>query len=133
MPNRGIAILGESGYRALHAWVAKHLGKPQKCDVCGTTEKKRYHWANISQEYKKDLSDWRRMCVVFHQRGFEEKRDFSGFANETCKMGHFLTEDNLYTSPDGFMECRECRKIGHKKSNAKSNPLRSKPLTPNKE
>lgn len=34
-------------YRTLHQWVAKNLGKPQECWHCGTTEVKRYEWANI--------------------------------------------------------------------------------------
>lgn len=54
------------GKTALHSWVKKNLGKPKKCSVCGTTDAKLYDWANISQEYKRDLSDWKRMCRKCH-------------------------------------------------------------------
>lgn len=55
------------GYFALHTYIAKHLGKPKKCSICGTQDPhKRYHWANKSGEYKRDFSDWIRLCVKCH-------------------------------------------------------------------
>ncbi len=53
-------------YDALHDWVRKHLGKPSKCDFCGTTEAKRFEWANKTGEYKRELSDWLRLCKSCH-------------------------------------------------------------------
>lgn len=58
----------KASYHAMHAWVARHRGKPQKCEHCGTTEKKMYHWANKSHEYKRDLNDWIRLCRPCHSR-----------------------------------------------------------------
>lgn len=56
------------GYRGLHLWVSKHLGKPRTCVQCGisTLGARQYHWANISGQYKRDLNDWQRMCVKCH-------------------------------------------------------------------
>lgn len=54
------------GYSGVHIWIKKVLGKPQECQYCGTTEKKMYHWANISQEYRREVSDWARLCVPCH-------------------------------------------------------------------
>ena len=51
----------------LHNWVKKNLGKPQSCDFCGTKEDRMYHWANKSGEYKKELTDWLRLCVPCHK------------------------------------------------------------------
>jgi len=51
----------------LHNWVKKNLGKPNKCDICGTEENRVYHWSNISGGYKKDLNDWQRCCVPCHK------------------------------------------------------------------
>jgi len=31
-----------------------------------------------------------------------------------CKHGHQLTDDNVYTSPDGERQCRTCRAIRDK-------------------
>lgn len=55
------------GYSALHRWVVSKLGKPNYCAYCHCEDKKRYHWANISHCYKRDLSDWIRLCVSCHK------------------------------------------------------------------
>ena len=55
------------GYEALHTWVSRRLGKPNHCAVCQTTEAKRFAWANISHSYKRDLSDWIRLCYSCHK------------------------------------------------------------------
>ena len=93
----------DSWYRALHLWVERQLGKPNKCVECGSTESKRYHWANISGAYHKELSDWRRLCVRCH---FLEK-------NPThCARGHKRSPENTYVGPsDGFRICLECKRF----------------------
>lgn len=62
------------GYYPLHSWIKRKLGKPDHCDnlQCIYPRKdkrskimlipKRYVWANISGEYKRDLSDWHQLC-----------------------------------------------------------------------
>ena len=58
---------GVNEYRNLHKWVAKQLGKPEMCSECGKVGSGRQmHWANISKEYKKDINDWKRLCVKCH-------------------------------------------------------------------
>lgn len=54
------------GYEALHEWVEKQLGKERCCDFCGTTTAKKYDWSNRSGMYRRDLSDWQRLCVKCH-------------------------------------------------------------------
>lgn len=56
------------GRPALHNWVQKHLGKPIKCDHCKTIKAKQYDWANKSQKYKRQLSDWIRLCRSCHAK-----------------------------------------------------------------
>jgi len=56
------------GYHPLHAWVSRKLGKPSFCEICKKSDKKNYEWANISGEYKRDLSDWKRLCVSCHMK-----------------------------------------------------------------
>lgn len=63
----------EVGYWGVHHWVTKMLGQPSYCAYCQCNDKKYYHWANISHAYKRDLSDWVRLCVKCHShydRGF---------------------------------------------------------------
>lgn len=55
-------------YSGLHHWIAKELGKPDKCEHCGILEKgHKIHWANKSQEYKRELDDWLRLCAKCHK------------------------------------------------------------------
>lgn len=58
----------------IHDWVYRYRGSPKKCEDCGTTKKKWYHWANISGEYKRDLKDWKRLCVPCHNK-FDKGRN----------------------------------------------------------
>ena len=57
----------DASLAAKHAWVKRRLGRPSKCEKCGTAEKRMYHWANISGEYKRSLDDWIRLCVPCHK------------------------------------------------------------------
>ena len=53
-------------YHAIHKWVIRYLGQPNECENCGTTDAAAFDWANISGEYRRDLSDWARLCRSCH-------------------------------------------------------------------
>jgi hypothetical protein len=55
-------------YRNLHHWIESILGKPGKCTNCGRDGLvgRRIHWSNKSGLYKKDVSDWVRLCARCH-------------------------------------------------------------------
>lgn len=55
-------------YSAVHAWIRKVLGKPNKCSKCGfaSANNRQFHWHNISNEYKRDVIDWQRLCATCH-------------------------------------------------------------------
>lgn len=55
-------------YEGLHDWVYRVLGRPQKCEMCGTTKKRMYHWANKGHTYKRAIKDWIRVCVPCHRK-----------------------------------------------------------------
>jgi hypothetical protein len=55
----------KAGYAALHYRVEKTRGKPLCCEVCETTNAKRYEWANINGNYA-DIDDYVRMCKSCH-------------------------------------------------------------------
>lgn len=60
-------------YRSLHLWVESKLGKPNLCKFCGKTEGK-IEWSNISGKYKKDITDWQRLCTKCHRQfDFKDK------------------------------------------------------------
>ena len=52
----------------LHDWVERNLGKAKEgiCIKCNSD--KNLQWSNISNEYKKDLTDWQILCTKCHQR-----------------------------------------------------------------
>lgn len=55
-------------YWGLHLWVNKHLGHPDTCIRCGKKGTgHRMHWSNISGEYKRELTDWQRLCPICHK------------------------------------------------------------------
>lgn len=55
-------------YRTLHMWVQKWLGTPTECKLCGAVGNgHKMHWANISKTYKRDITDWIRLCVKCHK------------------------------------------------------------------
>lgn len=92
------------GYSALHTWVKNKLGKPYLCVICKTTNANRFEWANISHTYKRDVSDWIRLCKSCHL-----KYDKGNF----CKWGHKYTEENTVYNKYGWRICRTCRKINN--------------------
>lgn len=53
-------------YESAHVWIKRKLGKPNDCENCGTKTAKTYDWANISGDYKRDISDWKRLCRSCH-------------------------------------------------------------------
>lgn len=57
-------------YSALHKWVYKELGRPRFCENCGNRNLKHrlYHWSNISGNYERNLTDWKRLCIMCHRK-----------------------------------------------------------------
>lgn len=57
----------EAGYDALHRWVERKLGKPNKCSHCEKTNCV-LDWANIDHTYKRNTEDWLRLCRPCHRK-----------------------------------------------------------------
>lgn len=62
-----------AGLDALHNWVKRRRGIPEKCKHCGKLNKKQngqwiLEWANISREYKRNLEDWMGLCSKCHAK-----------------------------------------------------------------
>lgn len=59
----------EVGYDALHKWIKRKLGKPSKCENCKKQfEGKNIHWANKTGLYKRNTTDWLRLCAKCHRQ-----------------------------------------------------------------
>jgi len=53
------------GYTGLHKWIRKNKPKVERCETCN--EKKPLEIANISGEYKRDITDFQWLCRKCHQ------------------------------------------------------------------
>lgn len=58
------------GYDGLHRWVNRYLGKPGTCEHCSKTGLwgRDIHWANKDHQYKRNLTDWLRLCRRCHKK-----------------------------------------------------------------
>lgn len=83
-----------ASYYAKHIWMKTNFGKPQMCENCGTTERRMYHWANISGRYIRDRSDWLRLCVPCHK------------SHDIKALGGHIKSRTLKVQPSKL--CSEC-------------------------
>lgn len=58
----------DANYFSKHTVIRKRLGTPKFCEHCKNSKlrHRQYQWANISGTYKRDLTDWVRLCVKCH-------------------------------------------------------------------
>ncbi len=62
-------------YSGVHQWIRKLLGTASRCVHCGITKAPRgkgikrsyFQWANISLEYRREISDWLSLCYKCHK------------------------------------------------------------------
>ena len=62
--NNGMWKGDKVGYIQLHCWVKNHLIEPQTCRDCN--KPKKLDLANISGNYRRELSDWEWLCRRCH-------------------------------------------------------------------
>lgn len=64
-------------YSGIHKWIVLKRGNPNYCEECKISKYPRrpkgrvykrspFQWANISGEYKRELTDWKRLCASCH-------------------------------------------------------------------
>lgn len=115
------------GYNALHGWIKRHKPKSIFCEKCGKITDK-LDCANISGEYKRDISDFRWLCRKCHMEedgrlkklriSLPTRKKLNGlyicsickkFKNKDCFNNHKTNKDGIYSY------CKECRKIKRRK------------------
>ena len=59
-----------ASYSAIHKWIRKYKGKPQKCEFCGKekTTPRSIHWANKDHKYSRNRDDWMMACLPCHAK-----------------------------------------------------------------
>lgn len=86
-------------YSGLHYWVSSRLGKPSKCEKCGTTDSPRYEWANRSGKYLRELNDWERLCKKCHNN--KDKTTDKGWLTRKEKYGTLGRKNELSRNAKG--------------------------------
>lgn len=111
--SRSSAWKGDNvGYGALHDWVRKQLGKAIYCSNDKSHKSWRYEWANISGEYKRDVSDYRSLCVACHRkpdlehfsRTMARKRFEKVWLRNRVKVSQYTLDGKLVASFDSIAE-----------------------------
>lgn len=96
----------QAKYMAFHNFARRHFGTPRICEMCGTTEKRTYHWAARDRlKGGRNREDWLRLCVPCHskydgrtgrtmseatKRKIGEKNTVNSLGNQNAK-GHKLS------------------------------------------
>lgn len=79
--NKGI-FKEKAHYNSIHRWVQKNFIKADICELCQREDGKNYEWANISGKYRREKTDWMRLCVLCHRNyDLEHKKgiDYHGY------------------------------------------------------
>ena len=100
------------GYGGLHSWIIRHYGKADHCSNDTSHITKRFEWANISGEYRRDINDFKQLCVSCHrkmdmtesQRQKTSQRMLGKTPANTRKVTQ-LTKDGVYVKT--FSSIRE--------------------------
>lgn len=59
----------KAGFSAMHQWLKRRVGKASFCTFDKTHESKGgFEWANISHEYKREVSDYMSLCRRCHMK-----------------------------------------------------------------
>ena len=78
--NKG--VYSAKTWASIHYWIKCIKGQPRKCEDCGVTTAKAYHWSNIDHKYSNKPEDYVRRCVSCHL-----KYDYK-FNNRKKKYGN---------------------------------------------
>ncbi len=116
---------GENGsYQTKHIWIHTHYGKANHCEKCDGRNAKRFEWANVSGEYKRNIKDYIQLCPSCHR--LMDKGNH-------CKNGHeFTVENTRIRQPKNinskpYRVCKKCQinygrnyKLRNKQNNGKN-------------
>ncbi len=94
-----------ASYSAIHKWVYSELGKATYCSNDETHRSKKYHWANISGEYRRDVNDYKPLCISCHSK-YDMTGDRLETLRENAAKAKLLNRKSVsqYTKSGNFIE-----------------------------
>lgn len=108
--NHGNWLGDEVGYVSLHKWVKLRKPEPKCCPDCGIESK--LDLANLSGEYKRQLSDWGYKCRKCHKKYDLKRLGKSAGYKKYCIHGHQYTKENTaIRKTTGYVYCKECNRL----------------------
>lgn len=89
MPGKGINLAEKNGqwkgddvgYSSIHSWVKRRKLKTGFCQDCHVNTE-RLDLANISQAYKRDITDWEWLCRLCHMKKDGKAEKFAEFGRK---------------------------------------------------
>lgn len=88
-------------YRSLHQWIVNNYGKANKCSNhdCKIKKPKKFHWANISGKYRREITDYRPLCASCHLKSHYKDGTHSRLSHlkrKRDKYGRFIGDTSKH-------------------------------------
>lgn len=93
-------------YNAIHKWIHSRLGKATYCSVNPKHKSKRYEWSSISRKYKRDLKDYRQLCLSCHRK-YDMTKKIKAKISKTLKGKYYGNREKSiaqFIPPDHYIE-----------------------------
>lgn len=121
------------GYFALHAWMRRHLPKPNLCQNCDKITK-RLQVACVTAIYSRDFSNWKYLCYKCHYEVDLSKHliDMSNRKCSVCQSSEtYINKDNgrprwFYSEITNEILCNKCKCKEYKKCKLKLKAIATK-------
>lgn len=117
----------DAGYTTKHTWASRTFGTPRRCEHCASESEKRYDWANVSGQYKRERADWLRLCRRCHTRYDRAIRLKKNKRYEFNGESLTLTEWSERLNFDYYTLYRRLHRLGWSMERALSQPIIQKP------
>jgi hypothetical protein len=103
-----------NSYSAIHHWLRRKYGKPNFCEMCGSSEEKKYEYAlKKGRVHKRDINNYMRLCCKCHIN-----YDFNDDRRKKIAMG---LVGNKYTK--GFKHSDETKNMISILTSGNKNPF----------
>lgn len=95
-----------ASYITQHQWINRNYGKASCCEMCRKKLVGKFHWANISGKYLRNIKDYKQLCVSCHIK-FNHIQKYG----DLCRNGHPRPPESERKGKNGkWKECPFCRR-----------------------